>query len=72
MVQKSAVTSRNVVDLKSYRQSQPALATTALAASAPSISARACRHCGALMADDESDDDCSSVFRALESRGTRL
>jgi len=34
--------------------------------------ARACRHCGALLADDESDDDCSSVFRALESRGTRL
>ena len=50
------VTSRNVVDLRSYQQ-----ARQNAAGRAHSISARCCRHCGASLMDGESDDDCSSL-----------
>lgn len=67
MVQKTAETRRNVVDFRSYRRkSQRALRS---AAAAPP---RMCRHCGAWLADDESEDDCSSVFRAFETASTHV
>ncbi|MGB3273140.1 MAG: hypothetical protein WBA66_09605 [Xanthobacteraceae bacterium] len=66
MVQKTAETRRNVVDLRFYRRNSPR-DRRAAAAALP----RLCRHCGAWLADDESEDDCSSVFRAYETSGTR-
>ncbi len=66
MVQKTAETRRNVVDLRSYRR-EPLRTRHAATAALP----RTCRHCGAWLADDESEDDCSSVFRAYETSGTR-
>jgi hypothetical protein len=66
MVQTPAKTRRNIVDLRSYRRDPP-LDRRAAAAALP----RRCRHCGAWIADDESEDDCSSVFRAYETSGTR-
>jgi len=66
MVQKTAETRRNVVDLRSYRR-KPLRARHAATTAVP----RTCRHCGAWLADDESEDDCSSVFRAYETSGTR-
>jgi hypothetical protein len=50
------VTSRNVVDFRSYQQ-----ARQAANGKAQPISARNCRHCGASLMDGESDDDCSSL-----------
>ena len=68
MVQNTAKARRNVVDFGAYRRSPP-LARAAIAATPPP---RLCRHCGAWLADDESEDDCSSVFRAFETTGARL
>ena len=66
-MQKTTVSSRNVVDLTAYlRQRNSGTAQTM------KLTPRACRHCGALLADDESDDDCSSVFRSFETTGTRF
>jgi hypothetical protein len=53
MVEKRITTSRNVIDLASYRQ---VLAN----GKASSMSARLCRHCGAPLLDGENDDDCST------------
>lgn len=50
------VTSRNVVDLRSYQQARQQAASKA-----QPISARYCRHCGASLLDGESDEDCSSL-----------
>lgn len=66
MVQNTAKTRQNVIDLRSYRRQSPRIRRAA-AAALP----RVCRHCGAWIADDESEDDCSSVFRAFETSGTR-
>ncbi len=65
MAQKTTA-SRNIIDLTSYRR------RTLSAADQAPAPRRTCRHCGAWLADDESDDDCSSVFRAFETTGTRL
>jgi hypothetical protein len=46
---------QNVVDFASYQQSRN------IVSKAPALSARTCRHCGAGLAEDESEDECSSV-----------
>ncbi|WP_022723817.1 hypothetical protein [Rhodopseudomonas sp. B29] len=54
------VTDINVVDFAAYqRGSRPR--------GPLSIEARVCRHCGAALLDDESEDDCSSAGLALQS-----
>ena len=61
MVEKVITPLRNVVDFAHYREGRKAAGT------APAISARSCRHCGAALLDGESDDDCSSAFN-VEAR----
>ncbi|NEW86696.1 hypothetical protein DU475_05385 [Rhodopseudomonas sp. WA056] len=51
---------RNVVDLASYR-AEP------IGPRAAAGEGRRCRHCGAALLDDESEDDCSSAGIALQS-----
>jgi hypothetical protein len=61
MIEKSITASRNIIDLSRYRE-------RAAAASAPAISARVCRHCGAALLDGEREEECSSVFNFDELR----
>jgi hypothetical protein len=46
---------RNVIDLARYQQGRSG-------GKAQAISTRLCRHCGALLADGENEDECSSTF----------
>ena len=55
MVEKRITLPRNVVDLASYRERNGG-------GRALAISARFCRHCGAAMAEGESEEECSSTF----------
>lgn len=64
MVEKIVTRRSNVIDLWAYRQ------LAAVAAQPTAIGLRRCSHCGAGLADDESEDECSSldaapVFRAV-------
>ena len=54
MVDKATTRSRTVIDLASYRER--------VGARAPAISVRACRHCGAVLAEGEREEECSSTF----------
>ena len=54
MVEKVTMSSQKVVDLASYRQ--------LIGARAPAISARTCRHCGAVLGEGEREEECSSTF----------
>ena len=56
MVEKVITSSRNVVDFARYQADRNS-AGMALAASA-----RICRHCGAVLLEGESEDECSSAF----------
>jgi hypothetical protein len=56
MVERVITSRRNVVDFASYQQSRNAAGT------APVVSARTCRHCGAVLAEGESEAECSSAF----------
>ena len=53
MVDKVTTSSRRVIDLASYRER---------IARAPAISVRTCRHCGAVLAEGEREEECSSTF----------
>jgi hypothetical protein len=55
MVEKVITPGRNIVDFARYQADRNAGRTLVL-------SARACRHCGAALAEGESEDDCSSAF----------
>jgi len=55
MVEKPIISSRNVVDLSRYRK-----LTTA--GRAGTIAVRTCRHCGAVLAEGEREEECSSTF----------
>jgi ribosomal protein L37E len=55
MVDRTELTGRNVVDLRSYQ------AARRVVGKAQAMTARTCRHCGAALLDGESDDDCSSA-----------
>ena len=52
---------RNVVSLSLYRE------RNGLARPNP-ISSRTCRHCGAVLADGEREEECSSTFNVDEAR----
>ena len=56
MVEKTITSPRNVIDLARYQQGRAAVRAQA-------ISARLCRHCGAVLADGENEDECSATFR---------
>ena len=54
MVEKH-ITSRNVIDFARYQQGRVVVNLQA-------FSTRLCRHCGAVLADGENEDECSSTF----------
>jgi hypothetical protein len=56
MVEKVIMRGRNVVDFARYQVGRNA------AGKALAITARACRHCGAVLSDGEREDECSSAF----------
>jgi hypothetical protein len=56
MVEKLITSLRNVVDFARYQQGRNAAGKTLAA------SVRACRHCGAVLLEGESEDECSSAF----------
>ena len=55
MVEKLIMSPRNVIDLARYQQGR-------IADKAQAFSTRLCRHCGAVLADGENEDECSSTF----------
>ena len=57
MVDRTELSGRNVVDLRSYQAARRGRAQV----KAEAMTARNCRHCGAALLDGESDDDCSSA-----------
>jgi RNase P subunit RPR2 len=65
MVEKVITSSRNVVDFARYQADRNS-AGMALAASA-----RICRHCGAVLLEGESEDECSSAFNT-DAAGQRI
>jgi hypothetical protein len=64
MVEKVITSSHNVVDFARYQAGRNA-AGKALAAAV-----RACRHCGAVLLEGESEDECSSAFN-IDAAGLR-
>jgi hypothetical protein len=62
MVEKVITSSENVVDFARYSADRNAAAI--------SVSARACRHCGAALLEGEREDECSSAFN-IERAGPR-
>jgi hypothetical protein len=56
MVEKTITSPRNVIDFGRYQHGRAA-------GRAQAISARLCRHCGAVLADGENEDECSATFR---------
>jgi hypothetical protein len=67
MVDKFTTSQRDVIDFLSYQQARRVGAASALA-----ISARNCRHCGAALADGESEDECSSAFNVAQLKPPRF
>jgi hypothetical protein len=61
MVEKVITQARNVIDFASYQQGRN------IVARAQAMSARPCRHCGAMLADGEFEDECSSIANAQET-----
>ena len=55
MVEKLIMSPRNVIDLARYQQCRTG-------GKAQAFSTRLCRHCGAVLADGENEDECSSTF----------
>jgi hypothetical protein len=64
MVEKLITSPPNVVDFARYQLGRNA------AGKAPVISAGICRHCGAVLLEDEREDECSSAFN-FEAPGLR-
>jgi hypothetical protein len=69
MVDKLTTSRPNVVDFMGYQQQrrssvreQAREQARVLVASALAASATRCRHCGAALAEGESEDECSSAF----------
>ena len=58
MVEKVIMQARNVIDFASYRPGRIVAGRTL------AISARTCRHCGAVLSDGEQEDECSSIANA--------
>jgi len=55
MVEKFVTSSRNVLDFARYQQGR-------VVGRAQAFSTRLCRHCSAVLADGENEDECSSTF----------
>ncbi|MGB3866013.1 MAG: hypothetical protein WBA29_10340 [Xanthobacteraceae bacterium] len=56
MVEKIVARARNVIDLSAYRQ------RTQVATAQPLVAGRSiCSHCGAWLAEGESEDECSTL-----------
>jgi len=64
MVEKLIMSPRNVIDLARYQQGR-------VVGRAQALSTRLCRHCGAVLADGENEDECSSTFN-LDAASTPL
>ena len=58
MVEKLITPPRNVVDFARYQAGRN------VPGRAAAISARSCRHCGAVLSDGELEDECSSISNA--------
>jgi hypothetical protein len=71
MVDKIPTSRRNVVDFQSYQQRRQ-VSARALVASALAITARNCRHCGAGLAEGESENDCSSALNVAHPTPVRF
>lgn len=69
MVEKLIMSPRNVIDLALYQQGR-------IGGKAQAFSTRLCRHCGAVLADGENEDECSSTLNvaavALRSAPRKL
>jgi hypothetical protein len=73
MVDKLTTPRRNVVDFMSYQQAQERRASArALVATALAATARCCRHCGAVLSEGETEDECSSTFNIGQSAPQRF
>lgn len=62
MVEKLITSPLNVIDFARFQQDRNS------AGKAVAISSRACRHCGAALAEGESEDECSSAFNTEAPR----
>jgi hypothetical protein len=62
MVEKLITSPRNVVDFAGYRAGRNA------DGKASAFSARACRHCGAVLSEGEREEECSSAFSSETPR----
>jgi hypothetical protein len=58
MVEKVIMRAPNVIDFARYQQGRN------VSGRAQAISARSCRHCGAVLSDGELEDECSSISNA--------
>jgi hypothetical protein len=56
MVEKVITSPRNVIDFSRYQADRKA------AGRALAMSARVCRHCGAVLSEDEREEECSSTL----------
>ena len=64
MVEKVITPGRNVVDFLKYQQGRKTGAAKAL-----KVSARSCRHCGAVLGEGEPEDECSGAGFNVEAPG---
>ena len=60
MVEKVIRPMQNVIDFANYQQARNI-------ATAPSMSPRTCRHCSAVLAEGEREDECSSISNTEEA-----
>jgi hypothetical protein len=75
MVDKHTTKRPNVVDFMGYQQRRESSAreqARALVASALAAAAPRCRHCGAALAEGESEDECSSAFNVAQPAPARF
>ena len=69
MVEKVIRQAQNVINFASYQQGRN------LAGRVQAMASRTCRHCGAALADDEAESECSSIFNkqaALRWRAAQI
>ena len=62
MVEKVIMAPHNVIDFTRYQAERCGTAET------QAILARTCRHCGAVLLEDEREDECSSASNTATSR----